>query len=470
MTRLSPRDAVFVYDETDRHLSNIAAFYVFGAESGEALAPAEISAWLRARLGYAAFLNRRLRRVWGDLELPRWEVDPGFSVDDHLGFETPGDWPAARARIAAIAATRLDLDRPPWRIQVLTGVRGVPGVRGAATIVVLLLHHSAGDGIATRELESRLFARPELPVSARRAAAGRTLPAPLVAARIAGSAGLGALRFADGLRRSKAAAEEVRARAASGDLHEPRASRPATRFNRATAGTPIFDMVTLPLADVRALRAGHPERVTVNDILLSTVAGALSAYLAERGERPAGSLAAMVPLSTRPVADWDSANRIAQLFVDLHTDIDDPVLRLHAVAESARREKRRGTDPAVLRREARVETAPPWLLRLAGWARAQRDFTAGETIPYANTTISNVPPAADALELCGAPLIRAQGVLPPLDGDALRHLISSQGGELVITFSSYDAILPDPAHYADLLRASFDELAAAIATRGTAPA
>src|SRR5690606_1730549 len=108
--------------------------------------------------------------------------------------------------------------------------------------------------------------------------------------------------------------------------------------------------------------------------------------------------------------------------VDLHTDIADPVDRLVAIRRSANRAKHRTADPAVLRADRLVETAPALLLRAAGWARAQRHFDGTDTVPMCNTTISNVPPVSDSLSFLGLPVARAVGALPILDGDGLRHL------------------------------------------------
>src|SRR5690606_31112335 len=109
------------------------------------------------------------------------------------------------------------------------------------------------------------------------------------------------------------------------------------------------------------------------------------------------------------------------------------------------------------------ETSPSWLLRLAGWARSKRSFEAAETVPLVNTTISNVPPVATALDFCGRPVARIFGVLPTMDGDGLRHLITSQGDEIVISFSTDATMMPDPDHYAALLLDSFRALIASFA-------
>ncbi|NEW58692.1 DUF1298 domain-containing protein, partial [Nocardia cyriacigeorgica] len=234
------------------------------------------------------------------------------------------------------------------------------------------------------------------------------------------------------------------------------------RFNRPIKQPLTFDLVTIPLAEVLKAKANSRFRITLNDLMLATIAGALSTYLSEKNELPTGSLAAMVPMSMRPITTWTSANQLVQMYVDLHTDIDDPIERLQAIRNSATLEKHRNSDPAVLRTESRVETSPSWLLRLAGWARSQRSFEAAETVPLVNTTISNVPPVATALEFCGRPIARIFGVLPTMDGDGLRHLITSQGDEIVICFSSDDAMMPDPDHYRSLILGAFRELAGSL--------
>ncbi|MFI1915710.1 wax ester/triacylglycerol synthase domain-containing protein [Nocardia sp. NPDC020380] len=462
---MTPRDAVFVYDEFARHPSNIVAVYAFDATAPQATPPEldAVHAWVRARIGHFPRHRQRLARVPWDLDLPYWVPDRDFDLDRHVASAESGlAWDAARERIAEIAADRMDLDRPPWRVDVFAGVRGVPGAPGdTVTLVVVRFHHSAGDGVATRALESKLFdAGAELPVGT--PDEGRTWSAPFAAARAVAVLPYRLTRFAIGLRRTGVAAAEVRERTAAGLIHEPPAFRPATRFNRRVDPVFGFDLVRIPLSAVLRAKAAAPERVTVNDLVLTVVSGALGTLLAELGETPSAALAAMVPRSMRGVAHWDSANQLVQLSVDLHTDLADPVARLLAIRESARREKERSADPAVLRRESRVQTSPAWLLRLAGWARARRVFDELSTVPLSNTTVSNVPPVAARLEFLGAPMICAFGALPIMDGDGLRHVTTSQGDELIIAFSADRTMLPSTAHYGELLLCSFDRLSAAL--------
>ncbi|MFF0501177.1 wax ester/triacylglycerol synthase family O-acyltransferase [Nocardia aobensis] len=466
--QLTPRDAVFVYDEFERHPSNIVAAYVFAGAAereGRSVSRAQVRAWMRERLGYASLFHRRLERVPGDADLPYWVPDPGFDIDHHVTIEERASWSwdEVRGRLAEIAAARMNLTRPPWELHLFDGVRGFPGTADPVTIVVLKFHHSVGDGVATRELERKLFdttdTHPPLPTTDRR----WSQPGALV--RAAAVTPYRFTRFVSGVARTRAAARTVAAKAAENLLREPIPLRPATRFNRRIGATPVFDLVPLPLAQVRAAKAASAERITVNDLLLSVVSGALSAYLAEQGETPSASLGAMVPISMRGLAQWNSANQLCQMSVDLHTDLTDPLERLSAIRNSAREEKRRWADPAVIARESRMQTSPAWLLRLAGWARAQRVFDEVDTVPLSNTTVSNVPPVADRLEFLGAPVISVFGVLPIMDGDGLRHLITSQGEQVVIAVSSDTDMLPDPARYGELLLRSFRELSERLAAQ-----
>ncbi|MEV5652053.1 wax ester/triacylglycerol synthase family O-acyltransferase [Nocardia sp. NPDC052254] len=459
--QLAPRDAVFVYDEFDRHPSNIVAAYVFESPSGP-ISRAQVRAWMRERLGCSPLFHRRLERLPGDLDLPYWVPDSEFDIDDHVTLEgrAPQSWPAVRDRMAEIAGARMDLTRPPWELHVFDGVTGFPDTSAPVAVVVLKFHHSVGDGVATRELELKLFGTdgehpPLLAVEDGWSASG-------AAVRAAAVLPYRCARFVGGVLRTRAAAGTVRARVADDLLHEPESLRPATRFNSRITPALIFDLVTVPLSEVRAAKEAFTERVTINDLLLTVVAGALRTYLAERDEVPAATLAAMVPISMRGIAQWNSANQLCQMSVDLHTDLHDPVSRLRAIRGSAEREKQRYRDDAVIVREGRMQTSPSWLLRLAGWARSQRAFDQVDTVPLTNTTISNVPPVATRLEFLGAPAVTVFGVLPIMDGDGLRHLITSQGDQLVIAFSSDAAMLPDPQHYGDLLVRSLRELTAAI--------
>src|SRR5699024_12702083 len=71
---LAGRDAVFVYDEGDRHHEMLVASYLFDATGGPGPCGSVNGAheWMGARLGTAEFFTRRLRRMPLDADHPVW--------------------------------------------------------------------------------------------------------------------------------------------------------------------------------------------------------------------------------------------------------------------------------------------------------------------------------------------------------------------------------------------------------------
>jgi diacylglycerol O-acyltransferase len=75
----------------------------------------------------------------------------------------------------------------------------------------------------------------------------------------------------------------------------------------------------------------------VNDVILAGVAGGLRRLLEERREAVEHALVAMVPVSTRSEGEGGAlGNQISAMLVSLATDVDDPVQRLTAIADSTR--------------------------------------------------------------------------------------------------------------------------------------
>lgn len=98
----------------------------------------------------------------------------------------------------------------------------------------------------------------------------------------------------------------------------------------------------LPLADLKA--AGRAAGATLNDVLLSAVAGALGRYLVDHGERPT-DLTTMVPVDVRPLDEplpAELGNRFALLFFTFPSALTAPLERL---AETKRRMDRLKRSP-----------------------------------------------------------------------------------------------------------------------------
>ena len=454
--QFSPRDADFVYNESDGHPGHLLAVYLFDTDRQ----PAELSQsaaveWVAARLGHNRMFTHRIRRVPLGLAHPFWEPVANLDLNQHVrvrAISEPG-WVPVQQHIDALLTSRMDLTRPPWELHFLTGITGMDGQSGRRTAVVLKTHHSAGDGLAVLQLAEKIFsdkAAPANPVPATRFLRGR-----MFARSVLGLPGA-LRRFAKDVPGNRAAVREVSEAAESGQWVEA-VEQPATRFNGKVTGFGSLSPVTLPASGVRRIRAAAPD-ATANDVLLAVIGGALARYLAEKGEPHQGSLVAMVPRSMRKIEEWESANQLAIMGVDMHTGITDPLERVALIALSSKSEKTRTSHIAVRRQAAAMETAPPPLLRLMAYSR--KKSTPDPSRPrHQHTMVSNMPFSIEGFTLNGAPAVAVIGAQPPVDGDQLRHfVVTTADGSLMLTVIADKATMPDLDHYLELIRASLAEL------------
>ncbi|MDH6280112.1 wax ester/triacylglycerol synthase domain-containing protein [Prescottella agglutinans] len=465
---LNPRDADFVYNESDGHLGHLLAVYLFDtANRPEAeFSREQAIEWVNARLGHHRMFTHTIRRVPLGLEHPHWAPAPNFDIRDHVQVTAIAEsgWAPLQQHLDVLLATRMDPNRPPWELHFYTGVHGLDDLPGRLTVVVLKAHHSAGDGLAVLELAQNIFSDNVRPADADRVV-------PFLRGRMLAKSVLGLpgqlRRFAKDIPGNRAAGRAMNAAEVAGEWAQLN-EQPAIRFNGKVSGSGSLAPIVLPANSIRRIKDTVPG-ATINDVLLAIVGGALGRYLGEKGEPHKGSLVAMVPRSMRKVEEWESANRLAVMGVDLHTDIDDPLGRLTRIAQSSKSEKTRTSHLAVRRLAAAVETAPPPMLRLIAYAR--KTGTHDLSRPrYQHTMVSNMPFSIEGFTLNGAPAVAVLGAQPPVDGDGLRHfVVTTADGSLMLTVVADSATMPDLDHYLDLIRASLTELeeAAAGATKQT---
>jgi len=464
---LNPRDADFVYNESDGHLGHLIAVYLFDtAEHPEAeFSQEQAIEWVIARLGHHRMFTHTIRRVPLGLEHPYWAPAPDLDVHDHVRVTeiTESGWAPMQQHLDALLATRMDFTRPPWELHFFTGVRGLDDLPGRLTAVVLKAHHSAGDGLAVLELAANIFSEDTRP-------SGIEHTMPFLRGRMFTKSVLNLprrlLRFARDVPGNRAAGRAVNEAEAAGEWAESLDEQPAIRFNGKVSPVGSMAPITLPASEIRRIKEAAPG-ATVNDVLLGIVGDALARYLAEKGESHKGSLVAMVPRSMRKVEEWESANRLAVMGVDMHTDIDDPLERLTRIAQSSKSEKTRTAHFAVRRQAAAMETAPPPLLRLIAYSRKKKTHDLSRP-RYQHTMISNMPFTVEGLTMNGAPGVAVLGAQPPVDGDGLRHfVVTAAGGNLMLTVVADVVSMPDLDHYLDLIRASLAELEEAAASATT---
>ena len=290
---------------------------------------------------------RRFRqRVFSDATGAYWEDDPDFDIDAHLArVRLPGraDKGELERDAASLVSQPLDDSKPLWHFSLIENYKG-----GAA--IVSRIHHCIADGIALVGVMLKMTdASPdgdvaddppfdETPESeAEEPDLWKQLLAPMTAAaiRTIGYSGKAWSKYLEIISHPEkathyakiagAVAAEVAQLVGMPDDSPSRfKGRPGTR-KRVAWSEP------LPLDIVKAI--GHVAGGSVNDVLLSCVAGALGGYLRERGDDPTDvEIRALIPVNLRPPGNEHTlGNRFGLVALTLPLGLDNPFARLAAV-------------------------------------------------------------------------------------------------------------------------------------------
>ncbi len=465
MQQLSGQDASFVYSERPHAPTHITSVMIYDPSTapGGKVSFKGILAYLEARLHLARAFRQKLVRVPLDLDHPWWVEDSEFDLEyhvRHIALPKPGDWRQFCIQTARLHARPLDLSRPLWELYVIEGLDGIKGIPKGSFAMVLKLHHAAVDGKSGVEMLTAIHAttptlddppppavawQPEkdpTPFELYSKATANMIRQPMRAARTTA-------RLVPGLGRAISVSRQ-------GHGQETAGNAPGTRFNGPVTAHRVIDARFFDFADLKPMRA-KVEGATVNDVALSVIGGALRGYLEGLGELPAAALRAMTPVSVRSESEKsDLGNQVSAMVVSLATDIADPIERLAAVHRSTAGSKEI-TQAIGARNLAELSSLAPGALvglgtRLAG-TFARRGGSAA-----VNCVVTNVPGPREPLYFAGAKSVRSFGAGPVADGMGLINIVTSYEQQFVLSFTSCREVMPDPAHYADLLESSFAAL------------
>jgi len=410
---------------------NIGAVLVLDHAAGLDLRAVE--AVLADRVPRVPRLRQRLVRTpWG-CGRPLWVDDCAFDLRRHLSetrLPAPGGTDTLLRVAAEAVCEPLDAGLPLWRARLVTGPHG----DGAA--LVLVLHHVLADGIGGLAVLAALSDGTGSPAQA----PGR-VPVPARTPRpreLAVEAWRGRLNAAvhpaTGLRRVVGGLREL---GLADGL--PRLA-PATSLNRPTGSGRRLTVVEVPLPDVvAAARAGNG---TVNDVVVSAVAGALAGLLRSRGESP-GELVVSVPISSRRTAQPDRlGNETGVLRLTVPT-VADASERLRSIVATARtRASVRGGGSAAMMCV---------VFRALAGLRLYQPFVDHQRL--VNTFVSNVRGPAEVASFGGHRIAAVLPVAVVPGNVSVSFDVLSYAGRLTVTLVADPALVPDLDALTDLLAA-----------------
>jgi len=406
--------------------------------------------------------RQRLERtpVFGQ---PVWVDDAHFNLAYHVRhthLPRPGDERQLKRLVGRLMSQELDRGKPLWEMWV------VEGLDDGRFAIVTKLHHCMIDGVGSVNLAGSIMRLTPDPDPALSEPPPRWIPRPvpspleLFAAELAHRAGaplaaVSALRQLAGAPRATIAAARELTAGLGETLGVGLTPASATPFNVAIGPHRRFDWTVADLAPLKATRSRH--EATVNDVVLSVLAGAIARFFHRRGiEARDLDFRVMVPVNVRDQASRDDVgNRVAMIVVRLPLGERDPLRRLALVAAETRRAKSskqaHGMQAIEALSDSTFTSVMTQFARLTALSR-----------PY-NLVVTNVPGPPVPVYVAGARMIACHPVVPLFANQALGIALFSYDGRLHWGFNADWDAMPD-LH--DLVEAVDCELAAVTEAAG----
>ena len=424
--------------------------------------------------------NRFKQRVMEDAAGATWVNDRKFDLANHVVLETlpkplkavngTNQQAALQGRVAELATQRLDPKRPLWQIHLIEDYTGPDGVKGSAMVV--RIHHCIADGIALISVTMSLVdgGTPPPERRSKQVAGGAedwladmfkdTLLKPFtdLTVKTLGAMGEGASRSLGlldmlndpkngarkGINASMDAAKVMMQVVKDGAALALMPDDSKTRLKGKPGGTKkVAWCEPIPLAEVKAV--GKALNCSINDVLLSCVAGALGEYLKSHGDDVTGQeIRAMVPVNLRPPdLDGKQAHKLGNRFglvpLVLPIGVENPIERVYEVRR--RMTELKGSYQPLLAFS---------LLAVAGLLiKPAQDMLLSLFAKKTTAVMTNVPGPRDKLKFCGSTLQQSMFWVPQSGDVGLGVSILSYGGGVQFGVITDTVLCPDPQRIID---------------------
>jgi diacylglycerol O-acyltransferase / wax synthase len=454
--RLSPDDTRILRLESDIIAGHTLKVVIVDApEGGEGATLDLVRRRVQSRLAGMRRARQRLVPTPLNVATPAWVDDARFDIRRHvrLASEPIGDREDLSAFAGKVMAERLDHSRPLWCIDF------VGPMDDGRTALVIRIHHCMADGVTALRLLSRLLwdgddgpdpgplrewtAEPE-PSATRLLTTG-------VGGRLRdlGGAVSSGARTAVSPRRWRDTGRDLAA--LPGTLRrELWPLGAATAFDRRIGGDRELAFTSCSLEDLKRIEHSAGTDVTVNDVVLAIVAGAIRRWLSTH-DQPMEAMRVQIPVSMHHRDEDGDAlgNRDSFLFCELPISEPDPRARLAAINGETRSRKEHHDPDELYSFFHSLSHIRPLYQVASNLASGPREFA---------LSVSNVPGPRDPVSLLGARVGELYSAAEPADRHALRASAISLAGTMALGFCTDPGAVPGVAELARGLDASLAEL------------
>jgi len=399
--------------------------------------------------------NQRMKFTPLKVGVPSLVLEPNLDLEYHMrhsALPEPGAMAQLTTLIGQLHSKLLDRDHPLWEFHL------IEGLEGNRFALYFKMHHACIDGVGAMNLMKAMMSdtpdQTTLNIPQARKRSLRPKAATNLAARIE------KLTHAFQVQAQTAPELGNVFRDIGKKLMHPDAnivplwySAPPSMLNAPVTGQRRFAVRSFALDEFKAI--SKAKGVTINDVVLTSSAGALRRFLLEQHCLPERSLTCCIPVSIRPKDGNSDGNAISSLICSLGTHLDDPIERLMHVHRSTKEGK------AQLNQMSQ-KTLEAYTMMMGAPFIVGQMLNVSQAIPSPfNILISNVPASDKKLYLCGTEMEALYAVNLIFEKQALNITCTSYVDTMDFSFIACRRAFPDLERMSVYLAESLDELAVA---------
>jgi WS/DGAT/MGAT family acyltransferase len=434
--RLSGLDSSFLHLERSGAHMHVASTTLF---EGPAPDHEEFREHLAGRLHLVPRFRQKLRFVPFGQGRPVWVDDPHLNLDYHVrhtALPPPGSEEQLRNLAARVFSQQLDRSKPLWEMWL------VEGLEGGRFAIVGKSHHALVDGVSGMDITTVLFdaaREPEAPPQPSPEWLPRPEPssAKLLAEALLERATSPA-EIVRGVRATLRGPRQVAAEAGRAVSNASKAigagmAAPPSPLNVEIGPHRRFAWVQGDVDEFKRIKNAHGG--TINDVVLSVVAGGLGNYMRARGHDTSRmEMKALVPVSVRAESEHGAlGNQVSGMMAPLPVWCEDPVERLRLVTAAMGDLKSSGQAVGAQLLTQLTDFAPPTIAAQAARLQPRQRFF--------NLVVTNIPGPQFPLYLLGREMEAIVPMVPLARNQALCIGIFSYNGQLNFGLTGdYDAM------------------------------